>query len=153
MNHISCIHSLLDGHLGCFQLLLIINKTICRIANHRINSINTVEHMSLLKVGIACGYMICSDIAIVSDGTISNFLRNRQIDFKSSCSHLKYQQQLWSGPLSPHSCLHLLSPTPLPLEGLVIQWQSIERGYSGHGKGVKRVVEAENSREKGRVKK
>ena len=41
MNHIFCIHSFVEGHLGSFQLLAIINKA----------AMNIVEHKSLLLVG------------------------------------------------------------------------------------------------------
>jgi hypothetical protein len=42
-----CIHSSVEGHLGCFQLLAIINKA----------AMNIVEHMSLLYVGGSFGHM------------------------------------------------------------------------------------------------
>jgi hypothetical protein len=41
MYHIFCIHSFDEGHLGCFQLLAIINKA----------AKNIVEHVSFLYVG------------------------------------------------------------------------------------------------------
>jgi hypothetical protein len=41
MYHIFCIHSSVEGQLGSFQLLVIINKA----------GMNIVEHMSLLQVG------------------------------------------------------------------------------------------------------
>jgi hypothetical protein len=41
MYHIFCIHSSVEGHLGCFQLLTIINKA----------AMNIVEYVSLLHVG------------------------------------------------------------------------------------------------------
>jgi hypothetical protein len=41
MYHIFCIHSSVEGHLGSFQLLAIINKA----------SLNIVEHVSFLPVG------------------------------------------------------------------------------------------------------
>jgi len=41
MYHIFCIHSSVEGHLGSFQLLAIINKA----------AMNIVEHVSLLYVG------------------------------------------------------------------------------------------------------
>jgi hypothetical protein len=47
MYHIFCIHSFVEGHLGSFQLLAIINKA----------AINIVEHVSLLTVGTSSGYM------------------------------------------------------------------------------------------------
>jgi hypothetical protein len=41
MYHIFCIHSSVEGHLGSFQLLAIINKA----------AMNIVEHVSFLPVG------------------------------------------------------------------------------------------------------
>ena len=45
----------LEGHLGCFQLLTIINKA----------AINIVEHVSLLYDGASFGYMPRSGVAWV----------------------------------------------------------------------------------------
>jgi hypothetical protein len=70
MYHSFCIHSSVEGHLGSFQLLPIINKT----------AMNIVEHVSLLQVGASSGYMTSSGIAC---STMSNFLRNHQTDFQS----------------------------------------------------------------------
>ena len=67
--HIFCIHSSVEGHLGCFQLLDTINKA----------AINIVEHVSLLYDGAFFGYMPNSGIAGYSGRTSSNFLRNRLI--------------------------------------------------------------------------
>jgi hypothetical protein len=47
MYHIFCIHSSVEGHLGSFQLLAIINKA----------AMNIVEHVSFLQVGTSSGYM------------------------------------------------------------------------------------------------
>jgi len=47
MYHIFCIHSSVEGHLGSFQLLAIINKA----------AMNILEHVSLLYVGESFGYM------------------------------------------------------------------------------------------------
>jgi hypothetical protein len=47
MYHIFCIHSSVEGHLGSFQLLAIINKA----------AMNIVEHVSFLPVGASSGYM------------------------------------------------------------------------------------------------
>jgi hypothetical protein len=44
--------------------------------------VNIVEHVSLLHVGGSSGYMPRSGIAGSSGSTMSNFLRNRQIDFQ-----------------------------------------------------------------------
>jgi hypothetical protein len=100
MYHIFCIHSSVEGHLGTFQLLAIINKA----------AINIVEHVSFLPVGASSGYMPRRGIAGSSSSTMSNFLRNRQTDFQSGCTNLQSHQQWRSVPLSPHPRQHLLSP-------------------------------------------
>ena len=71
MYHIFCIYSSVEGHLGFFQLLAIINKAAMNIA----------QDVSLLPVGIFSGYMLRRGIAGSSSSTMSDFLRNRQIDF------------------------------------------------------------------------
>ena len=47
MYHIFCIYSSVEGHLGSFQLLAIINKA----------AMNIVEHVSFLPVETSSGYM------------------------------------------------------------------------------------------------
>ena len=73
MYHIFCISSSVEGHLGSFQLLTIINKA----------AMNIVEHVSLLHVGAFSGYMPRSSTAGSSGSTMSNFLRNYQTNFQS----------------------------------------------------------------------
>ena len=97
---IFCIHSSVDGHLGSFQLLVIINKA----------AINIVEHVSLLPVGTSSGYMPRRGIAGSSSSTMSNFPRKHQTDFQSGCTSLQSYQQWRSVSLSPHPCQDLLSP-------------------------------------------
>jgi hypothetical protein len=99
MYHIFCIHFSVGGHLGCFQLLAIINKEV----------MNIVVHVSLLYVGASFGYIPRSGIAGSSDRAMPNFLRNHQIDFQS-CTRLQFHPKWRSIPRSPHSCQHLLSP-------------------------------------------
>jgi hypothetical protein len=70
---------------------------------------NIVEHMSLLHVEASFGYTR-NGIGGSSVNTMSNFLRNSQIDFQSGCISLQSHQQWRSVPLSPHLCQHLLSP-------------------------------------------
>jgi hypothetical protein len=65
MYHIFCIHSFVEGHLGGFQLLAIINMS----------AMNTVEHVSLLYVGAPSGNMPSSGITGSSGSMMSNFLR------------------------------------------------------------------------------
>jgi hypothetical protein len=47
MYHIFCNHSSVEGHLGSFQLLAIINKA----------AMNIVEHVFLLQDGASSEYM------------------------------------------------------------------------------------------------
>jgi hypothetical protein len=111
--YIFCIHSSVEGHLGCFQLLAIINKA----------AMNIMEHVSLLYFGASFGYMPRSGIAGSSDITMSNFLRSCQTDFQSSFTSLQSYQQWSSVPLSSHPCQHLLSPEFLILATLTgVKW-------------------------------
>jgi hypothetical protein len=47
-----------------------------------------VEHVSLIDVETSFQYMPRSGIAGFTDSTISNFLRNCQIDLQSGCTRL-----------------------------------------------------------------
>jgi hypothetical protein len=97
MYYILCIHSSLEGHLGSFQLLAIINQAAMTI----------LDNVSLLQVGISSGYMPRRSIAVSS--SISNLLRNSQNDFQNGCISLRSHQQWRSVPLSLHPHQHLLS--------------------------------------------
>ena len=113
MYHIFCIHSSVEGNLDSFHLLAIINLT----------ATNIVEHVSLLHVGASFGYMPRSGIAGSSGRTISNFLRNHQIDFQNGCTSLQSHQHWRSVPLSPHPWQHLLSHEYLILPFLTgVRW-------------------------------
>ena len=105
MYHVFCIHSFVEGHLGSFQLLDIINKP----------AINRFEHVSLLYVGASFGYMPRSFRAGYSSRTISIFLRTQQKVFQSVFTSLQSHQQWRSIPLSPHDLQHHLSPEFLNL--------------------------------------
>jgi hypothetical protein len=109
MNHIFCIHSPVVGHLGCFQLLAITTKA----------AMNIEEHVSLWHGGVSFGYIPKSGIAGSSGRSISNFLRNLQIDFQSGCTSLQFHQQWRSVPLSSHPLQHVLSPEDLILAILI----------------------------------
>ena len=96
MYHIFCIHSSVEGHLGSFHLLAIINKA----------AMNIVEHVFLLPVGTS-GYMPRRGIAGSSSSIMSNFLRNCQTDLQSGCTSLQSYQQWeiiarrWKEPRCP----------------------------------------------------
>jgi hypothetical protein len=100
MYHIFCIHSSVEGHLGSFQLLAIIN----------IAAMNIVQHVPLLYVEACSGYIPRSGIAGTSGSTMSNFLRNCQTDFQRVYTTLQSHQQWRSVPLSPQPYQYLLSP-------------------------------------------
>jgi hypothetical protein len=100
MYHIFCIHSTVEGYLGFFQVLDIINEVAMTI----------VEHVFFLPVGTSSGYIPRSNIAGSSGRTMSSFLRNLQTDFQSGFTSLQSHQQWRSVPLSPHPHQHLLSP-------------------------------------------
>jgi hypothetical protein len=70
MSHIFCIHSSVEGYLGSFQILVIINMA----------AMNKEDHVSLLYVGASSRYMPRSGIAGFS-GRMSDFLRNHKTDF------------------------------------------------------------------------
>ena len=54
MYHIFSIYSSVEGYLGSFQLLAIINKA----------AMNRVEHVSLLYVGAPFGYMLGPQVVL-----------------------------------------------------------------------------------------
>jgi len=113
MYHIFCIYSSVEGHLGSFQLLGIINKA----------AMNIVEHVSLLFVGVSFAYMPKRGIAGSSGSTMSSFLRNLQTDFQNGCTSLQSHQQWRSVPFSPHTRQHLLLPEFLILAILTgVRW-------------------------------
>jgi hypothetical protein len=68
---------------------------------------NIVEHVALWHGGASFGYIPKSGIAGCSGRSISNFLRNLQIDFQSGCTSLQSNQQWRSVPglflSNPHS--------------------------------------------------
>jgi hypothetical protein len=113
MHYIFFIHSSIKGHLCSFQLLATINKAVMII----------VEHVSLLYVEPSFRYMPRSGIAGSSSNTMSDFLRNHQIDFQSGCTSLQSHQQWWRVPLSSHPQQYLLSLEFLILAILIgVRW-------------------------------
>ena len=97
MYHHIFIHSSVDGHLGCFPVLAIINSTAVNVGVH-------VSFSILVFSGCTPG----SGIAGAYGGFLPNFLRNLHTVFHSGCINLPCRQQCRRVPFPPHPLQHSL---------------------------------------------
>ena len=97
MHHNFFMHSSVDGHLGCFHALAVVNSEAMN------NGIQV--YFSIL---VSSGYIPRSGIAVSCCGFIPSFIRNLHTIFHSGCISLHSHQQCKSIPFSPHPLQHLL---------------------------------------------
>ena len=97
MYHNAFTFSSVDGHLGCFHVLAIVNSAVMYI----------LVHVSFQILGFS-GYMSSSGISGLYGIFIPSLLRNLHTLLHSGCINLHSHQLCQRVPFTPHPLQHLL---------------------------------------------